>query len=180
MKAKLTRVDFVNFSATINTIKEPEKVSWKVQFKNALSKTKRLIKIEIDSLSESLTDKIKFIKKEKEKLDAEFCKVKEGHDIEKEGSKALEVLMDKENKIPMFVVLFQLVYIPMYVLQDGYTEKEYEAKFTEIMENGKETLEEVQKFLEEEITINVHSVKCEFVPGLKQDELDMVSFMIED
>ena len=180
MKVKLVRFEFLEFSKVINAIIEPKDESWKVQFKNAMAKTKRLLKIDLECLSESLIDKCKKIEKAREKLDIECCEIREGHDIDKEGITALEPLLDENDKQPRFMVFFQIVYFQMYKLIQEFTDEDYEAKFNIIVEENRETMDELQKFMMEDITINVHSVKCEYLPSLIQKEHDLISYMVED
>lgn len=180
MKVKMSRWNFIQFTEIIMTVKEPDDADWKVQFTNALSKTKRLTKGDIESITEALDKKLKKVRESKELLDIEMCQVKEGFDVIKDKSKALQPFLGEEDKQPRFLVLFKVIYFQMYILLDEFTEEQYETRLREMIEEHQSEMDEIQKFMDEDITIDVHTVKCEFVPKMKQAEHDFISYMIED
>lgn len=175
-KVNLTRLELVSFSQSLDEIKEPEDVSFTAQFKHGISRTKRYIKDEIESMIETLESKAKIIKREKEKLDKELCKVKEGGDVEKEGTRALIPWIDA-NQNRKFAVVFKLVMLQLYEMGD---EEEYQKRFEQILIDEKETVKEVEEYFNKEITITVHSVKVEHVwSGISQEIHDNIYYMIE-
>lgn len=174
-KVNLLRKELISFGKVLSEIKEPEGEQFTVQFKHAISRTKYYLKDEIGSIYEDLNGKAKIIKEKKESLDKELCRIKDGCDPEKDGVRAFTPRMEAEESI--FIVVFGLIYLVMYETED---DKEYAQRFEQIIKEEEKTCKEIDEWMDEKVTIEVHSVQCDKVwSGLSQDVHDRIVYMID-
>lgn len=179
MKVKISRQEVMSMNNALLTIKEPKDVSFPAQFKHAQSKTKRLLKNEVMTSLEVVQDKVKPIREAKEKIDLEYCVVREGADVEKEGIKALKPEGEEGNDRKA-LFLNNLIQLDLYEYLDDDAEKEATDKFIAVLEEYKDLFKELNEYTKEIVTVEVHEVSCEYVPDLDENIHDSIVHMITD
>ena len=179
MKVKISRQEVMSMNNALLTIKEPAEESWTAQWKHSQSKTKRLLKDEVMTALEVVQGMIKPIREAKEKIDLEYCVVKEGADVEKEGIKALKPEGGEGNDRKA-LFLSNLIQLDLYEYPDDDAEKEATDEFIAVLEEYKDLFKELNEYTKEIVTVEVHEVSCEYVPDLDENIHDAIVHMIKD